>query len=95
MRALAELPHVSCKVSGFATVDHDWSVETLRPLVLSCVDAFGVDRIMFGTDWPVGSLFATYLEQVDAYRRIVAEAGFSRADQQLMLHLNAERIYRI
>ncbi len=95
MNAFAELDHVACKVSGFATIDHDWSVESIRPLVLACIDAFGVDRIMFGTDWPVGSLFASYAEQVDAYRRIVAEAGFSRAEQERMLHLNAERLYRL
>jgi predicted TIM-barrel fold metal-dependent hydrolase len=50
---------------------------------------------MFGTDWPVASLFATYLETVDAWRRIISEAGLSRADQEAMLYRNAERLYRI
>ena len=95
LRALAELDQVACKVSGFATVDHAWSIETLRPLVLDCIDAFGVERIVFGTDWPVASLFSTYTEQVDAYRWIVAEAGFSQFEQELMLHGNAERLYRM
>jgi predicted TIM-barrel fold metal-dependent hydrolase len=95
MAALASSDHVSCKVSGFATVDHRWSVESLRPWVLTCIELFGTDRVMFGTDWPVASLFSTYLEQVDAWRRIIAEAGFSRHEQEQLLFRNAERIYRI
>ena len=93
--ALAELEHVACKVSGFSTVDHDWSIVSLRPLVLTCIDAFGVDRIVFGTDWPVSGLFAPYFEQVDAYRSILAGAGFDRSEQAKMLHRNAERLYRL
>jgi predicted TIM-barrel fold metal-dependent hydrolase len=95
MAALAELDHVACKVSGFASVDHGWTIESLRPLVLYCIEVFGPDRIVFGTDWPVGSLFSTYVEQVDAFRVIVAEAGFSRDDQARMLAGNARRLYRI
>ena len=95
MAALAELDHVACKVSGFASVDHAWTVESLRPLVLYCIEVFGPDRIVFGTDWPVGSLFSTYFEQVDAFRMIIAEAGFSQDEQARMLAGNARRLYRI
>jgi predicted TIM-barrel fold metal-dependent hydrolase len=59
------------------------------------IDAFGPNRIMFGTNWPVDILYATYMEQVDAYRTIIAEAGFSRDEQEDMLYRNAERFYRI
>jgi predicted TIM-barrel fold metal-dependent hydrolase len=95
MAELAAIDHVACKVSGFATVDHDWTVESLRPWVLACIELFGTGRIVFGTDWPVASLFATYLETVDAWRRIIAEAGFSLAEQEAMLSRNAERLYGI
>ena len=95
MGTLAAIDHVACKVSGFATVDHDWTVERLRPWVLACIELFGTERIAFGTDWPVASLFATYLETVDAWRRIIAEAGFSHAEQERMLYRNAERLYAI
>lgn len=95
MAALAAIDHVSCKVSGFATVDHAWTVDSLRPWVLACVDLFGPDRIVFGTDWPVASLFSTYLETVDAWRRIIDEAGFSVPEQEAMLYRNAERLYSI
>ena len=46
--------------------------DSIRPWVLHMIEAFGPDRIMFGTNWPVDILYATYLEQTDAYRRIGA-----------------------
>lgn len=93
--ALAEVEHVSAKVSGFGMADNRWTVDSIRPWVLHMIEAFGPERIMFGTNWPVDILYATYLEQTDAYRRIIAEAGFSREEQEAMLHRNAERLYRI
>jgi predicted TIM-barrel fold metal-dependent hydrolase len=95
MTALAEAPNVACKVSGFGMADNQWTIESIRPWVLHCIEAFGPDRIMIGTNWPVDILFATYLEQVDAYRTILAEAGFSREDQEKMLFRNAEKFYQI
>lgn len=93
--ALAEVEHVACKVSGLGMADNHWTIDSIRPFVLHCIEAFGPDRIMFGTNWPVDILYATYLEQTDAYRRIIAEAGFNREEQEAMLHRNAEKFYRI
>ncbi|HEX6868093.1 MAG TPA: amidohydrolase family protein, partial [Candidatus Limnocylindrales bacterium] len=92
---LAEVEHVAAKVSGFGMADNHWTIDSIRPWVLHMIDAFGPDRIMFGTNWPVDILYATYLEQTDAYRLILAEAGFSRGEQESMLSRNAERFYRI
>lgn len=92
---LAEVEHVAAKVSGFGMADNHWTIESIRPWVLHMIEAFGPNRIMFGTNWPVDILYATYLEQVDAYRSIIAEAGFSRDEQEGMLFRNAERFYRI
>jgi predicted TIM-barrel fold metal-dependent hydrolase len=92
---LAEVENVSAKVSGFGMADNRWTIASIRPWVLHMVEAFGPDRIMFGTNWPVDILYATYLEQTDAYRTILAEAGFSRGEQESMLFRNAERLYRI
>ena len=95
MSELGQVEHVSCKVSGFGMADNRWTIESIRPWVLHCIDAFGPDRIMFGTNWPVDILYATYLEQTDAYRTILADAGFGRGEQEGMLYRNAERFYRI
>lgn len=93
--ALAGADNVACKVSGLGMVDHRWTIESIRPWVMHCIEAFGVDRTMFGTNWPVDILYSTYLEQVDAYRIILIEAGFSPGDQAKLLHRNAERFYRL
>jgi len=95
MSALGEAENVACKISGFGMADNHWTIDSIRPWVLHCIEAFGVDRSMFGTNWPVDILYATYMEQVDAYRQIIADAGFSRDDQEKMLHRNAQRFYKI
>ena len=93
--AFAELPNVACKVSGLGRFDRYWTVESLRPWVLYAIEAFGVDRVVFGSNWPVDLLFTPYVEQVDAYRQIIADAGLNTADQARLLHSNAERLYQI
>ena len=95
MSALARAENVACKISGFAMVDHDWTIESIRPWVLHCIESFGVERSMFGTNWPVDIIYSSYLRQVDAYRTILAREGFSRAEQEQLLFRNAERLYRI
>jgi predicted TIM-barrel fold metal-dependent hydrolase len=92
---LARAENVACKVSGLGMADHQWTIESIRPYVLHCIDAFGPHRIMFGTNWPVDLLYASYLETVDSYRLICVDAGFSRQEQAQMLWQNAEKYYRI
>ena len=95
IRGLAEAPNVACKISGLGMGDHAWTVERIRPWVLEAIEAFGVERCMFATNWPVDSLYGSYQRQVDAYRTIIAEVGSSPGEQHALLHGNAERIYRI
>ena len=60
--AVAEIPGIYCKVSGMVTeADHStWSVDDLRPYVAHVVEAFGLERLMWGSDWPVCLLAASY-----------------------------------
>lgn len=95
MHALADCPNVACKISGLGMGDHAWTIERIRPWVLETIDAFGTERAMFGTNWPVDSLYGSYLDQVGAYRTIIAQAGFGHGEQAAMLHGNAERLYRM
>ena len=95
MAALAGLPNVLCKVGGLGMVQHRWTVESIRPWVLTMIELFGPERIMFGTNWPVDAVYASYLMTVDSYRQILAGAGFSRHDTARMLGTNAEAFYRI
>ena len=93
MRALAACPNVAVKISGLAMFDHDWTVESLRPYVLETIDAFGVERSMFASNFPVDRQFGSYPELWNAYARIVS--GASDDEQAALFRGNAERIYRI
>ncbi len=94
MQALANRPNVICKISGIiARVVPGWSAATLAPTVNHCLDVFGPDRVVFGGDWPVCTLGASYREWVTALREIIADR--SEKDQRKLLHDNAERFYTL
>jgi L-fuconolactonase len=71
---LAELPTVFCKVSGLVTeADHRlWRLEDIAPYVDRLVATFGSQRLLFGSDWPVCLLAASYGEVVDLAERTLA-----------------------
>jgi len=90
---LADRPNITCKISAVAgSSDRNWTEASIRPWIMGCIDAFGADRCMFGTNWPLDRLWRSYLDLVAAYRRIVAE--FDRATQHDLLHGTAERTFR-
>lgn len=95
MQALANRPHVICKISGIIAraIPGQWSAATLAPTVNHCLDVFGPDRVVFGGDWPVCTLGASYREWVTALREIIADR--SEKDQRKLLHDNAERFYSL
>lgn len=95
MAALAALPNVAVKVSGLGMADHRWTIDSIRPYVLACLELFGVERTMFGSNWPVDVVYSSYLATIDAYRALIAEAGLSRDEQARVLATNAEGFYRI
>ncbi|MET4926187.1 amidohydrolase family protein [Streptomyces sp. PSRA5] len=75
IRALAARPNAVCKVSGMVTEAEwdSWTADTLRPYTETVLDAFGSARLMFGSDWPVCRLAASYAEVVDVTRTLTAE----------------------
>ncbi|HEV7344378.1 MAG TPA: amidohydrolase [Devosia sp.] len=93
--AIARNPNVSGKISGL--VNHcapGWSAETLRPYVEHMVEAFGWDRVVWGSDHPVATLTGgTLTDWVTASRTIVG--GCSEDEQAKLFHRNAERIYKV
>ncbi len=62
LRELARRPNVCCKISGMVTEAdwHAWKAEQLQPYFEVALEAFGPDRLMIGSDWPVLSLGSTY-----------------------------------
>ncbi len=92
---IAGLPNVACKVSGIVVnTDLDnWTVEDLRPAIEHVIECFGWDRVMFGSDWPVCTLAASFRQWVEAL--IFLTAGAGESNQRKLLAENADRIYRL
>jgi predicted TIM-barrel fold metal-dependent hydrolase len=93
MRALAAEESTVVKISGLGMGDHRWTVESLRPWVLECIDAFGVDRSCFGTNWPLDRLYSSYGDVVDAYAEIIRD--FSDEEQRAVFSGTANRVFRV
>ncbi|APR39774.1 amidohydrolase family protein [Paraburkholderia sp. SOS3] len=93
MRELAGCANVAVKISGLAMFDHRWTAESLRPYVLETIDAFGVERAMFASNFPVDRQFGSYADLWNAYAAIVG--GVSDAEKAALFVRNAERVYRI
>ena len=92
---IASFPNVDCKVSGIV-VNADrrnWTAENLRPYVEYVMEVFGWDRVMFGSDWPVCTLAASYSEWVEALVLLTEDAGES--NERKIFFENAERVYRL
>ena len=93
MDEMAAAPNVVMKISGLGMCDPRWTVTSIRPYVLGSIEAFGVDRVVFGTNWPVDRMFSSYPDVINAYAEIVSP--FTRDEQAKMFSGNAERIFRI
>jgi L-fuconolactonase len=83
--ALADLPNVSAKISGLVTEAdwRSWSLDDLRGPVEIAVDAFGADRLMIGSDWPVCLLAGAYPEVLGAMRALLDELPVHDLDRIL------------
>jgi predicted TIM-barrel fold metal-dependent hydrolase len=94
LRNVARADNVVIKISAVGgSADPGWTVESIRPWVLGCIEAFGTDRAMFASNWPVDSLFGTYEGLLAAYADIVS--GFSDDERTALFSANTERFYGI
>ena len=91
IRQLAALPNVSCKLSGAHTIPA--RAGDLRPYYQTVLAAFGPDRLMFGSDWPVSTLAAPYGQVCDLYRELTAP--LSPAERNAIFDRTARRMYRL
>lgn len=93
LRRLAALPHCAIKISGLGITDRAWTPDTLRPVVLDCIDTFGTERAMFASDFPVERVHGTFDAFYSAFDAITAD--FSADERERLFAANAEAIYRI
>jgi L-fuconolactonase len=95
LKRLATFPHVCCKVSGLVTEAdwQHWQPADFRPYLDVVFEAFGPERLMFGSDWPVCTLAATYAQVVE----LIADytRSLSQAEQTQIWGETACRFYKL
>ncbi|WP_299986187.1 amidohydrolase [uncultured Ruegeria sp.] len=77
LRALSDLPQVSCKLSGLGMFDHNWTPNSICPIVEVGLEQFGPERVMFGSNFPVDKLYGDYATLAQAYRDLVPTEAHS------------------
>ena len=94
MRTLAGAPNVAVKISGLGEPHlPSWSVSVHRDVVLETIDIFGVDRCMFGSNYPVDRLYAPFHTIMSGFLEITRR--FPASERRMMFRDNAIRWYRI
>jgi L-fuconolactonase len=95
LRRLAALPNTAAKLSGLVTeADRTgWQVGDLRPYAETAIDAFGPGRLMFGSDWPVCTLAASYGDVLHAARDLTAH--LLETEREAVFAGTATRLYRL
>lgn len=93
VRRLAALPNTVCKLSGMVTEADPagWRTEDLRPYADTVLDAYGPQRLLFGSDWPVCTLQAGYAEVVRIADRLTD--GLTSGEKDAVFRHNAIRVY--
>jgi L-fuconolactonase len=93
MDALADLgDNIVCKLSGLAMPLETMSVAAFAPWLEYAIDAFGVDRCMFASNFPVDSMYGSFDDLYTVFSDVTA--GFSAESREKMFAGTAERIYR-
>ena len=93
---MATRPNVFCKLSGMITeARHDaWTPDDLRPYIEHVFDCFGVERLLFGSDWPVCLLAGDYAEVINALRTVLGPR-LDRDATDKLFYGNGARFYGI
>lgn len=90
--ALAATKNVICKISGIvARAPQGWEAAHLAPIINHCLSEFGPDRVIFGGDWPVCLLGASYRQWVEALKAVIHDR--SETEHRKLLHDNAVKFY--
>ena len=92
---LSDHENIIIKLSGFGEFNPSWTEESIKPLILYSIDKFGIDRCMFGTNFPVDKFLSPseYTDYWNSYYNIVKD--FSSNEKNKLFYINAEKYYKI
>lgn len=93
VRQLGQLPNVAIKISALPAYDPSPTPESTRDVIMHCIESFGVERCMFGSDYPVGRLWASFAKTFDDFRQAVSDLTVT--EQAALFHDNTCRFYRM
>jgi len=95
IRRLAEFPNVYCKLSGLVTEAdwQHWRPDQITPYMEVAFEAFGPDRLMIGSDWPVCLVAASYRQVISVVTNHLQ--SYSQAVQDAVMGGNAQRFWRL
>lgn len=93
LERLAQYPNTAIKLSDPMAFHDGWTEGWVADILGSCLEVFGPDRAMFGTDWPVAGLACGFADWVAMFDR--ATAGLAAPDRAALLGGTAARIYRL
>ena len=95
IETIAQYPNVYCKLSGLVTEAdwQQWNYAQLYPYIDAVVQAFGTRRVLYGSDWPVCLVAASYTQQLAVYQTYFEQ--FSDAEKEAVFGDNATRFYQL
>ena len=93
LKDLSNQSNIFCKLSGLGMFDHNWTKNTISPIVQTVLNQFGAERVMFGSNFPVDSITSSYNELISAYEEIFE--NYTAEDQAKVFGLTAKHFYSI
>lgn len=95
IKELAQHPKVYCKLSGMVTEAdwNSWQKEDFKPYLDVIFEAFGADRLMFGSDWPVCTLAADYSDVFSIVNEYITSCSAEK--QEMILGGTAQQFYNL
>jgi len=95
VKTLAKHPNLYCKISGLITEAHhqNWSTNDLLPYMETAAEWFGIDRICFGSDWPVCLLAGTYRSVTESVEQFATQ--LTKVEQEKLFGLNTKDFYNL
>jgi predicted TIM-barrel fold metal-dependent hydrolase len=93
LMAMAELPNVCVKLSGLGMYNRGLEFAQARQVIRDCIQIFGAERTLYGSNFPLEKLHASYADFFAHYRKALSE--YSEAEQRAVFHDNAVKFYRL
>ena len=90
---MAAFPNLHVKISGLGMYSSGITAPQARQVIRDVIQIFGVERTIYGSNFPLEKLHASYADFFDVYRTVLSE--YSKTEQHAMLHDNAVRFYRL